>query len=54
VAQKERLIFWEMKVSIVVIEKNSSYEHLCYSEWVPGKRGLFESANSNSVVNGKK
>lgn len=32
-----KINFWGMKVSIIVI-KNSLYEYVCYSEWVPRKR----------------
>jgi len=29
--------------------KHSSYEHVCSSEWVPRKRGLFESINTTAL-----
>jgi hypothetical protein len=31
---EERLIFWEVKVSVIVRRK-SSYEHVSNSEWLP-------------------
>jgi len=42
-------MFWGMKVSIIIIEKDSSYEHVCYSEWVTRKRDLFESKNTTAL-----
>jgi hypothetical protein len=39
VSQEERPLFLEVTVSVIV-RKNSSYEHVCNSEWLPRQNFL--------------